>query len=684
MQRFWRNPIHWLAVSLVSALAPQLALAAGLLTPADSGLPKLEIKEHHVNVVIENGYAITEVDQTFFNPHDRELEAVYSFPVPEKASVGEFTYWVDGNPVTGEVLPKQQARTLYEREKAQGRRAALTEQDEYRTFDSRVYPVLPRDAVRIRLVYIQPVHADLGIGRYVYPLEEGGVDEERMAFFTYQEQVQEAFSFNLTMRSSYPIDQFMLPAHSQAQVQQLSDREWKVSFANTAGAAAMLNEDGQAQAAIPTAGSAFTLDKDIVTYWRHQQGLPGAVDMVTYRAEGSDRGTFMLTLTPGDDLGPAQQGRDWTFVLDISGSMSGKYHSLAEGVRKGLGKLQPTDRFRMILFNNGAQELTSGYVAVNDANVKHYLRQLESVQPNGGTNLFAGLKMAYERLDADRPSAVILVTDGVANVGVTEKKVFLKLLEQHDIRLFTFVMGNSANRPLLDGMARVSNGFAMAISNSDDISGRLVQAADKLQNEAYRDIDLKISGVKVRDVTPQHIGSLYRGQQLIVFGHYWGDGAAKLNINGKVSGREVRYTSELRFPATDSRNPELERLWAYATIESIQNRMDYLGHDADSEEAIVDLAVEHGLVTPYTSMVVVEEQVFEQQGIARNNKARVEKERAARQQREAAPVQDHRQDRAQPAFSDNRAYPSSSGGSAGPVVMLLLLALIFVRHKRRT
>ncbi|SHG14679.1 Ca-activated chloride channel family protein [Microbulbifer donghaiensis] len=688
MQRLWRNPIHWLVVSLLSLLAPQLVMAAGLMTPADSALPELQIKEHHVNVVIEDGYAITEVEQTFFNPNDQTLEAIYTFPVPEKASVGEFTYWIDGKPVTAEVLPKQQARTLYEQEKAQGNRTALTEQDEYRSFDSRVYPVLPQDSVRIRLVYIQPVYADLGIGRYVYPLEEGGVDEERMAFWTYQQHVQEAFSFNLTMRSSYPVDQFLLPAHPQAQIQHHSEQEWQASFANAAGAAAVASEEGQVQPPTPSTGSAFTLDKDIVVYWRHQQGLPGSVDMVTYRPEGSDRGTFMLTLTPGDDLGPVQQGRDWTFVLDISGSMQGKYHSLAEGVRKGLGKLPPGDRFRLVLFNNQARELTTGYVAVNDANVTHYLQQLESIQPNSGTNLFAGLKMAYQGLDADRPSAVILVTDGVANVGVVEKKAFLKLLEQHDIRLFTFVMGNSANRPLLEEMALVSNGFAMAISNSDDISGRLVQAADKLRHEAYRDITLTITGakksaVKVRDLSPQRIGSLYRGQQLIVFGHYWGDGQARLAIEGKVSDREVRYTSDLQFPAADTRNPELERLWAYATIEDIQNRMDYLGHDADSEDAIVDLAVEYGLVTPYTSLVVVEEPVFEQQGIARNNKARVERERTARQNRNSTPVQDHRQDRSQPAFSGNRAYPSSGGGSTGPVLILMLLSLIVLRTMSR-
>ncbi|MEW8587104.1 MAG: hypothetical protein AB2531_15175, partial [Candidatus Thiodiazotropha sp.] len=102
------------------------------------------------------------------------------------------------------------------------------------------------------------------------------------------------------------------------------------------------------------------LDKDIVVYWRHQQGLPGSVDMIAHKEPGKDRGTFMLTVTPGDDLASINEGRDWVFVLDLSGSMEGKYQSLVEGVRKGLVKLTDKDRFKVVLFNNRARELTYG------------------------------------------------------------------------------------------------------------------------------------------------------------------------------------------------------------------------------------------------------------------------------------------------------------------------------------
>lgn len=657
------------------------ASAAGLLTPAQGQLPQLEIKEHHVEVIIEDGYAITTVNQQFYNPHNEALEAIYAFPVPEKASVGEFTYWIDGSPVTAEVVEKKRATEIYEKEKSEGREVAVTEQDDYRTFDSRVYPVMPRSDVQIRLVYIQPVHVDLGIGRYVYPLEEGGVDEAKLAFWRYNDSVQEKFSFNLQVRSSYPIDSFRLPAHPQASITQSSSQLWSATIGDSSAYTAEEKESAAAAQSAPN-----RLDKDIVVYWRHEQGLPGAIDMVSYKPENSSRGTFMMTVTPGDDLSTIQTGRDWVFVLDLSGSMQGKYHSLVEGVEKGLQKLDPQDRFRIVLFNNSARELTKGYIPVSSATISNYMQQLENISPDGGTNLYAGLEKGIKGLDSDRPSAILLVTDGVANVGKTEKRQFLKLLEACDVRLYSFVMGNSANRPLLEGMTKVSNGFAMNISNSDDIVGKIAQTADKLNHEAYRDIDIKVKGVKVKDVTPAQIGSLYRGQQLIVFGHYWGSGLADVEIRGKVSSEDKVYRTQFEFPEVAERNPEIERLWAFANIEDLQNRIDYFEGDTDSEQAIVDLAIEYGLVTNYTSMIAMREEMYQQYGIDRNNLNRVQTEAAARAQRASGQVQHNRADSAQPAFSGNRAYPSggSGGGAAGPWMLLFITLLMAMRRNVRS
>ena len=651
--------------------------AAGLMTPTGSNLPGLEIRQHHVNVVIEDGYAITTVEQVFANPHGTDLEAIYSFPVPEKAAVGEFTYWIDGSPVTGEVLEKQQAREIYQQEKQAGREAALAEQDSYKTFDIAVYPVRAGQDVRISLTYIQPVHIDSSIGRFVYPLEEGGVDEQKMSFWTYNEAVEEAFSFNLSFRSSWPIDDFRLPEHPQANILQLSDSEWNVSLVNEVAAI----EEGTATLSTPSV--VHRLDQDIVVYWRQVQGLPGSVEMVTYKENPAERGTFMLTLTPGDDLAPITDGRDWVFVLDFSGSMEGKFHSLIEGVNKGLGRLNPNDRFRIILFNNQAREITSGFEYAAPENVQHYIRVLESNRPNSGTDLFAGLNRGIQSLDADRSSALILVTDGVANLGYTEKKDFLELLEQTDVRLFTFVLGNSSNRPLLESMAKVSNGFAINVSNSDDIAGKILEATSRLTHEALHDVDVQISGVKVSDLTPERIGSLYRGQQLILFGHYRGSGEASVSVNGQISGRNKSYTSSFEFPEAGMLHPEIERLWAFAKIEDLQNRLDYFGEDADIEQAITDIAVENGLVTDHTSMIVLREERFQELGINRFNRSRVENEQLARQERMVQGTRNNRVDTRQPMYAEPRVSHGNGGGAFDPLMLLLLLPLMLLHLRTR-
>lgn len=680
---------------ILLALPGTQSIAAGLLTPSNGSLPPLEIREHHVEAILEDGYATTKVEQVFHNPHQQDLEAVYSFPVPEKGAVAEFTVWIDGKPVNGEVLEKKAARDIYEEEKSAGREAGLTEQDSYKTFDIHVTPVRAGQDTRIRLVYLQPVHVDTGIGRYVYPLEEGGVDEQKLAFWTANEQVKERFSFNLKLRSGYPVEALRTPNQPQAVINKIDDQQWEMAINRQGQTMSSQGDDENAtaqQAPIPVqnAAVAYTLDKDIVVYWRHAADLPGSVDLVTYKPDASKRGTFMLTITPGDDLKAITEGRDWAFVLDVSGSMNGgKLSSLTEGVERALKAMTPDDRFRIILFNNRARELTQGYTNATPEQVAHYTQQLAQLQANSGTNLYAGLKQGLDSLDADRTSSVVLVTDGVANVGETAQKKFLDLIRKRDVRLFTFIMGNSANRPLLETITRESGGFSASISNSDDIVGQLLLAASKVSHEALHGVKVDISGVKTSDLTPKIIGSRYRGQQIILFGHYRGDGRAKIKVSGKISGEKKVYQTEFDFPAQSDLNPELERLWAFASIEDLLQEMEDFGEKADLKQAVIDLAKEYSLVTDYTSMLVVREEVFLKHGIERRNQRRLAVEQAAQQQRAQNPVQNHRVDTQKPMYQTRRADTRQrssgggfGGGAVGPWWLLLFVPAIFLRRKK--
>ncbi|MEE9320754.1 MAG: VIT and VWA domain-containing protein [Granulosicoccus sp.] len=695
--------------------------AAGLLSPRD-GSAALELAEQHVEVMIENGYAVTQVEQVFRNPHAQDADGIYSFPVPEGAAVGEFTYWIDGVPVQAEVLEKEAARKLHEAEKQQGRETALVEQDAYRSFDVEVSPIRAGQDVRIRLVYLQQQSVDHSMGRYVYPLEEGGVDQVRDQFWARNEQIGEAFTFRLHLRSAYPVDAVRVP-NGHATVKQLDSGEWVVTIdaktgqgdasgeglsvsaienvlradeiileSEQAGVAANQSsgssahgsgfmykqQAGNANATVENK-SVFSLDHDIIVYWRLAENLPGAVDLVTYRESGKANGTFMLTLTPGIDLAPITEGRDWIFVLDTSGSMEGKFTALVDGVRGALTSLNQADRFKIILFSDSASTLTNGFESADTASVNATLEKLDQLRAGGSTNLFDGLKQAVKSLDADRTTAVLLVTDGVANVGPTELRRFMKLMEPMDIRLFTAVMGNSANRPLLEGLTRYSEGFAVNVSNDDDMVGLMLQMTSKVTHEALHKVRLSIIGVRTRDVTPEKFSRVYRGEQLVIFGRYSGDGIARIRLDTEISGEEKHYESELLFPENATENPELERLWAFATIEELKAQQDIIGKTDDSRQAITDMALSHGLVTDYTSLVVVRDEVFQQQGIDRRNATRVERERQARQVRSAQPTAHTRQDTNTPAFPSQRHTTSNGGGALGGWILMVLLLLAMLR-----
>jgi len=671
------STLNWKTMLLISAsvLTSTSSFSAGLLQAKNSSHQDLQILTHDVHVIMQDGYSQTSIEQTFYNPNNQQLEAIYSFPVPKDAAVGEFTYWINNQAVTAEVVKKQQAKEIYQQQKQAGNNTALVEQNSFKNFEISVFPILAKDQVKIRLVYLQQQDIDTGLGSYVYPLEEGGVDQVKQDFWSRNETVQERFSFKMDIRSSYPIDGVRVPNNSTAQYTQIDEQQWQINIDKHN----LSNTEQQPLLTLEKTDVAqqIKLDKDIVVYWRHKENLPGRIDLINYREPNTKQGTFKLTLTPGDDLALNQGQRDWIFVLDKSGSMSGKYETLIEGVRQALNKLPQNDRFRVITFNDQANDISNGYLAVTPENIKKTLDTLLDNGVNGGTNLYAGVDKAIQKLDSDRASAIILVSDGVANIGATEKKDFLKLLEKRDVRLYSFIMGNSANRPLLEGMSNISNGFYSSISNADDLMGKVILATSKMTHQAMRDIKLQINGIKVTELSHDDFHSIYRGQQLTFFGHYYGQGKADVGLTGKVNGQKVSYKSKVNFDNGQSLHPELERLWAFSKIKQLQNDMDYLGESDDNKQAITDIALTYGLVTNYTSLIVVDEPIFEELGIAQNNKKRVHKEQIARKQKQQQPVANTRADSTeQPMFtSPSPSYSSGGGGAINPVWLVLLLLL---------
>ncbi|WP_269525890.1 VIT and vWA domain-containing protein [Coraliomargarita parva] len=666
--------------SLLCAAASCLSVAslsaAGILTPTGSADQPVEIMDHHVDVRIADGFARTVIQQTFSNPNPHDVEALYAFPVPESASLSEITIHSGETVLEGEVIPRAEAERIYEEEKSKGNDVGMGSKESYQRFEFRVFPVRPGVETRIEVVYYQPLKIDLGVGRYVYPIEEGGTDEEAESFWTRNEKVARAFSAEVTVRSGYPLDDIRIKGFPGDPVKQDANTyTWRYD------------------------APGGTLNQDLVVYYQLARDLPGRVDMLTYKASEAEPGYFMMTLTPGVDLAPITQGSDYLFILDLSGSMNGKMATLTAGVEKAIGKLRPEDRVHIVTFADAARNLTRDWVALTSENVNQLLNQVAGLKADGSTNLYDGLRLGLKQLDDDRPTNVILITDAVTNTGALDPADFHKLLKQHDVRLFGFLMGNSSNWPLMRAICDASDGFYSSVSNADDIVGKILQAKEKIAYEALLDVDVKIKGLRTSDLTKDFSGKVFRGQQLTIFGRYQAGGEAQLSLDARKTTGELNFDTIVDFPDSALDYPELERLWAMSRIEQIELQQSIGQLSAtESKESIRDLGVAYQLVTDETSMIVMADEGFQRHGIDRKNKARIATEHTAQAQRQATyannaaagqPVQSPRVDK-KPMFPSNAPRIGGGGGGGGAfglesIALLMLTGLgVWFRRLRRS
>ena len=649
-----------LAAPFVALLCAPVALTAGgTLTPLGSPHQPIQIRSHQVDVVLNNGFAQTEVQQTFFNPNPTDLEAIYAFPVPRSASLSAVTIVTGEKTLQGEVLPRAAAEQAYAEEKSSGNDAGLATKEAFQTYQFKVGPVRANSEMRLRFTYYQPLEIDTGVGRYVYPLEEGGTDETANSFWQpVHNQVQAGgqLLFNVELKSSWPVDDVRIPGfEGAARVDKIDAGHYRVQ----------LDRPGA------------RLDRDFVFYYRLSDKLPGRVEVIPYRKDKNAPGAFMMVVTPGIDLKPITRGADYTYVLDVSGSMQGKIGTLASGVSRAIAQMRPADRFRLVTFSDTAR-LAQDWTPATPENALAATELLKGLVPQNGTNIYAGMEIALKGLDADRASSVVLVTDGVTNQGIVEPKAFHALLRKNDVRFFGFLMGNNANWPLLRVMADATGGFYAGVSNDDDIVGQIMLAKSKIAYESLHDAAFKFTGARVFDTTGDLPQKIYRGQQLVIFGRYEGAGRATVTLNAKLTGEDKTYTTTFDFPEVDTDNPEIERLWALAQIEQIETKEAIGGTPADeARDAITQLGVNYQLVTDHTAMIVLDDATFTKRGIERRNQVRTALEVAARSARAAQPVKNYQVDANQPTYAAPAPHVGhgSSGGGGGALAPADILKL---------
>ena len=594
---------------LTAFLAAPSARASGLLV-ADGGFGgKLEIVSQDVAVTVNNGVAVTHVDQVFRNTENRIVEALYVFPVPRGASVADFSMWINGKEMTGEVVEKQRAREIYESYKQKRRDPGLLEQVDYRTFEMRIFPIPAGAEQRVKLSYYQELDVDHDAATYVYPLATQAADGKA------DTTVHGRFSFKFDAKSQVPITSLTSPSHGG---------DFSVTRpAETFASASLELTEGD-------------LSKDVVLRLEAKRAMTG-LDFVANKPQRED-GYFQLTLTAGDELAKASDaGMDYVFVLDVSGSMSGdrKLELSLNAARQFVDGLGDNDRFEVLTFNNALASLFNNLTATDDAAKKKADAFLDAQRARGGTQLRPAFEAAYRyATDADRPLNVVVLSDGLAEQGTAGELVNLINRRPKNARVFCVGVGNDVNRPLLEQVAQESGGLAAFVSPQDDLARAAAAFRRKLMRPVAADLQLKFAGTEVYDVTPAKLPDLYHGMPVRVYGRYKNGGDVNVTLAANVEGRSIEQKVGFDLPAKSDANPEVERMWAWKRVDELLKQSDRDGGRSQSAIGeVVRLGEAYSIATEYTSFIVLENDAeYRRWNIERRNALRIGRDRAAQAQ----------------------------------------------------
>ncbi len=632
-----------LAALLLAAglLAPAgTADAAGLLVPTGQSR-SLAIESQKVEVQINNGVAVTTVTQVFRNDAPQPLEALYTFPVPREASVANFSMWINGKEVIGEVLERQRARDIYQQvTRVEKKDPGLLELVNHKTFEMRVFPVPARGTQRIQITYYQPIDYDSGFGTYVYPLE--------MSKPAVTEMLKE-FSVRVDVKSDIPVKRIHSPSHGDAVVTaEIKPGRYRASLEQAKG----------------------NLHRDFVLVYELQRERMG-INLITSRDKG-EPGYFMLLLTPGTQFDEPKKQVNVTFVLDVSGSMAtgDRLNVGRQTVAEALDLLRENDTFNIIAFNIAPSSLADRPVPATKANRQRALEFLRGQSARGGTEIVPALEKALEQKSPEARNAILLLSDGEASDLEGNPAILTTLRQQKgDMRIFTFGIGNEVNRPLLDRLAAESGGLADYVSNQDEVQRKIRLMQLKLASPVAEKLRIHFEGVETFDVCPHKLPNLYRGQQLVLLGRYKGAGQAKLTITGELLGRPETITARLDFPETDLDNPQIQRMWAWRKVDAALAQIRDQGESESLRKEIVSLGTTYSIVTPYTAFLVLENEAeYQRFNIERANARRIETERNALQRQWQVDSSN------QTAREVQAPAGSSGGGGGGGAVEWVFLA----------
>ncbi|MEO0324389.1 MAG: VIT domain-containing protein [Myxococcota bacterium] len=585
---------------------------------ADAGdtRPELPLVSTRFDAEVSGFVATVQLTQSFTNPHDRPLEAVYLFPLPGEAAVDDMEMRIGDRVVRGQIRRRAQARREYAEARESGRRAALLEQSRPSLFVQRVANVGPGETIEVKLQYVQPLpytladaaadggdgagddagaHESGGAYELVFPLSAPPRFDPRTPGAVLAETGElrqaDAVEVRVHLAPGMPLRAVTSPSHSLDITR------------------------GERDATVRLQGDAEAARRDFVLRYQVGGDLPEAA-VLAYRgprtpvADPGPQGYLSLVVQPPVAGDVPAQPRSITFVLDRSSSMRGAPMQQAKAVmRSVLASLQPDDRVNVLTFSDRVDALAPAPAPADapfEAAAAAFLGEIRAV---GATAMVPALERALaeqREAPASHLPLVVLLSDG--NFAAEDDVLRAVSVGLGRSRFYGVGLGAAQNRFLLTRAAEVGGGRALHAGLADAPEQVAAEFTALIDRPVFTDVEIDWGGLAVEDVYPRRTPDLFAGRPLVVHGRFAEGGTARVRVRGTLGGRRYERSFSVTLPERESplALAAHESLWARAAVRERMNQLALRDDPAVIEE-ITELGLAHRLVTAYTSFVAIEE-----------------------------------------------------------------------------
>jgi Ca-activated chloride channel family protein len=589
----------------------------GAMTTAKGALPLAALE---VEARLDGLIAGVEVRQTFVNRHAEVLEAVYIFPLPDRAAVTSFRLEVAGRVVEGELQERGQARRQYDQAIRTGHRAAIAEEERPGVFTMRVGNLPPGETAVVRLTLVGPMPFSDGEVTFRFPLvvapryipgsplpgpsvgsgTSADTDAVPDASRITPPVLLPGFPNPLALRLNVLIPEsdlggydFRSSLHTIVQEQHGSIRRFSV---------------------VP----GERLDRDFILRYRLDREQVHTA--LTVRPDpGKEEGTFLLTVLP--PRGPvSRRPRDMVFVLDRSGSMGGwKMVAARRAVARMIDTLTERDRFTVYAFDDSI-ETPPGFdgTTLVPGSDHHRFRASEflaTIDARGGTEMEEPLNRAVKELTRESNQTrapatgdpidhiLVLITDG----QVGNEDAILKRLGQRakGIRIFTLGIDRAVNAAFLSRLAAIGGGSCEVVESEERLDEVMDHVHRLIGSAVLTGLELRPEGLDLvpSSVIPVRLPDLFPGAPVLITGRFRGAAQGAVRLSARCAGDT--WSTEVRAWKDDE--APLDKVWARGRVRELEDR--YVidrGESAKLENEIMQTSLRFGVLSRFTAFVAVD------------------------------------------------------------------------------